>query len=167
VLSSYATNTKKQLDELANTVKVGAMEISAIMFHGIKGSSRGISAEDVGAEAEALEKAAKSGDRSYVENHIPGFIAKTNVLITAITEMLHSASAQKERPLKDRPDEELLKKLACACEEFSMDEADTIVNKLEQFEYKKDESLVIWLREKVDTMDFEEVVARLSRKRNQ
>jgi HPt (histidine-containing phosphotransfer) domain-containing protein len=162
VLSSYATNTKGQLDELANTVKVGAMDTCAIMFHGIKGSSRGISAETVGAEAETLEIAAKSGNRKYVEDHIHGFIAETDALITAITEMLRSATAQNEKPLKDRPDGELLKKLASACNRFSMDDADITMNELEQFHYKEDGSLVTWLREKVNTMNFEEIVAHLS-----
>jgi signal transduction histidine kinase/CheY-like chemotaxis protein len=166
VLASYAANTRKLLAELTDTLptdNADPMAAYAVTLHGIKGSSRGIAAYETGKEAEALEHAATSGDKEYFDEHITRFIANTEALVTAITALVHIAGEYNGKPLKDEPDKALLGELIDACNAFSMDAADHIVNELEQFQYNRQNDLVAWLRKKADTMDFEEIAKRLSR----
>jgi HPt (histidine-containing phosphotransfer) domain-containing protein len=76
-VKSFAQNTPPLLDkirafpaELPAQLPAEDMNDYAIIVHGIKGSSRSIGAEALGAKAEALEYAAKAGNVDFIrENH--------------------------------------------------------------------------------------------------
>ena len=89
ILSSFAAGMPALLE------KVRAFEPSRlsdyrITVHGIKGSSYGICADNIGKQAEALEMAAKSGDIEAIIAKNDGFILNMEELIREISKYITS-----------------------------------------------------------------------------
>jgi len=87
ILRSYAVNTPPLLDLIKNAGEDG-LTAYAINVHGIKGSSRGISADKAGDLAESLEMAAKAGDFDFVIKNNAELLTVTEKLIADINDML-------------------------------------------------------------------------------
>jgi len=161
VLRTYADSTKVMLDKIRD-VQPESLPDYAIIVHGIKGSSRGIFAEDIGEKAAALEKAAKSGDYGFVSANNNSFLEATERLIVALDKMFEKIEEENPKPLKDKPDAGLLAELLIACEKFDMDGADDIIKELECFRYEQDDDLVAWLRDSIEEAGFIQISERLS-----
>ena len=160
VLRSYATNTRPLL-EMFRTVSENNLDAYMVAVHGIKGSSRGICAEMVGAEAEALEMAARSGAVGFVVENTPEFLETVLKLVTDIENMLGAINTEHPKPQADKPDAATLAELLTACENYDMDGVDAAMEKIEAYEYESDDGLVAWLRENVDQMNFTAIQDRL------
>jgi CheY-like chemotaxis protein/HPt (histidine-containing phosphotransfer) domain-containing protein len=157
-LRSYVIHTPALLEAARNTESLAEY---AITVHGIKGSSRGISADAIGAKAEQLEHAAKAGNLDLVKEEndifiltVEGFIAELSGLLDILEENLH-------KPRRDAPDPALLSRLRDAAENYDMGELDSTMEELEQCVYESDAELVPWLREQIDKSEFEEITRRL------
>jgi len=161
VLRSYAINTPSMLDSIKDVNKDNLADY-AIKVHGLKGSSRGICAETVGAKAEALEKAAKQGDIYFVNANNADLIELTWKLIRRINDLLNKLAAGTHRPKKDKPDGQALSKLLAACEQYNMNEADIAMKEINKYDYDSDDGLVQWLRENVEMMNYSEVKDKLT-----
>jgi len=160
VLQSYAKNTRPLLDILKSVSKEN-LSIYAMTIHGIKGSSFGIFANEVGNEAEVLEKAALSSDFVFVNAGNPGFLEKIIRLVTDIEDAL-SISGVKRKPTKDKPDDEMLKKLLDACVNFDIDEIDAAMSAIETYEYLNDDGLTAMLRKNLDQGKYRSIKQILS-----
>ena len=161
VLRSFATNTPPLLDKMAK-VSQDTLADYAIAAHGIKGSSRGICADMVGDQAEALEKAAKSGNFNFVYAKNPAFLQATRRLVADIKKMLGKMAERDAKPKKDTPEQETLKKLSIACKNNDMDEVDAAMAELEGYEYELDNGLMAWLRENVEQINLAEIQGKIS-----
>ncbi|MCL1808928.1 MAG: ATP-binding protein [Clostridiales bacterium] len=161
ILRSYAVNTVPLLEQL-NAVNKSNLGDYSITVHGVKSSSRGIYANDVGNMAEALEMASKDGDFAFVEAKNPELIEATEKLIANIEGVLARMDAGKQKPAKERPDKEMLAKLLVACEDYDMDGVDDAMAKIESFEYRSDDGLAAWLRDNVDRMNLTQIMEKLS-----
>jgi CheY-like chemotaxis protein/HPt (histidine-containing phosphotransfer) domain-containing protein len=157
-LRSYVIHTPGLLEAARNTEHLTEY---AITVHGIKGSSRGISADGIGARAEKLERAAKAGNLDFVNEEndsfimaVEGFIAGLSVLLDILEESLH-------KPRRNAPDPLVLERLRNAAENYDMDELDSAMEELEQWVYELNAELVPWLREQIDKSEFEEITRRL------
>ena len=159
VLRSYVTNTRLIL-ETVKKIKEDNLDDYIFAVHGIKASSRGIGAESVGASAEALEKMARSDDLSSLRASHQAFLVEAEELMLAIEHLLDTISADK--PRKDKPDAEVLSRIGAACENYDIDGLDAAMADLEACEYASGEWLVVWLRENVDRMNYEEITDKLS-----
>jgi CheY-like chemotaxis protein len=158
VLRSYAVSTASLLDSIEDTSKYKEKLIEyAIITHGIKGSSRGIFAGLIGNSAEALEKAARAGDFSYVKKNNAKFIESARDLVDDIKDMLKALDAENLKPKKEEPDKGLLIKLANACAEFDISRADELFSELDAFEYNTGSELMIWLKDNVENGFFEDI----------
>jgi CheY-like chemotaxis protein len=133
----------------------------AVKAHGIKGSSRGICAEQIGDLAEALELAAKAGDFEFVAENSTVFLDATGKLIHATALLLEKFDAAHPKPKRDAPDTALLGRMRACCENYDMDGVDGAMAELERFDYTSQADLVLWLRARVDSMDFQEILNRL------
>jgi len=122
----------------------------AIAVHGLKGSSRSICADMVGDLAEALEKAAKTGDFDFVRANNPNLVEAVNELIAYINDIIDKMSANNSRAKKDKPDDKTLAALVDACKKYNMDAVDAAMEEIESFEYESGGELVAWLRTNVD-----------------
>ena len=161
VLRSFSANTQPLL-ESAKKVNAENLHDYAIVVHGIKGSSRGICANEFGDIAEKLEMAAKENDLDYVVKHNGDFIDAAWRLIADIDSVLSKSSAGDAKPKVAGPSEELLGKLLAACENYDMDGADKAVSELQKYEYESGGEMIEWLWENVEQMNFSEIVEKLS-----
>jgi len=101
-------------------------------------------------------------DLEYIkENHLV-FVKDARNLINSINDMFKNMDMESQKPLKDTLDFKIIKKLIDACSDFDMDGADEAMDELEKYKYKSDNDLVIWLRECIDRMQFEEIVQKFN-----
>ncbi|MDR0425400.1 MAG: response regulator [Clostridiales Family XIII bacterium] len=161
VLHSYVANTMPLL-KAASMPEEGKLMEYAVIVHGIKGSSRGICAEETGDLAEALEHAAKAGDMGFVMMNNGRFIAETEKLLERMEAALGEVDAKNAKPVKDAPDAALLRKLAKCCGDYDMDGVDEAMAELESYSYQEQGETVAWLKEKIDAMEFMEVCEKFS-----
>ena len=157
VLRSFATNTYPLLADLHKYLAAENLEEYAIIVHGIKGSSYGVFAEEVGRAAEMLETLAKAGDMDAVKVKHEPFVSLTKALLGDIERALAAIDATGCKPVAALPDSALLQELRKACEVFDMDRVDKAITKLESFQYESGEKTVAWLREQIDNMTFENI----------
>ncbi|MDR1684399.1 MAG: response regulator, partial [Elusimicrobiota bacterium] len=161
VLRSYADNTPPLIAPLKN-VNERSLGNYAIIVHGIKSSSRAISAEAIGDMAEALESAAKAGNLICVREQGPPFIEALNGLLNNVNKLLSDVAAQNPKPKRDKIDEQLLSDMFEACENYDMDGADDAMTQIEAFEYTSDGGLAKLLRENLESMNFNKIKNALS-----
>jgi len=161
-LRSFATGTLSTLAEM-ETVDESTLTAYGINVHGIKGSSYDINAKQLGKSAEALEDAAKAGDLSFVLENNPAFLESANKLINDIQDMLSAIDSENPKPKKDKPDEALLAKLIIACENYSMDDVDSVMAEIDEYQYEADDGLVKRIQNHIDLMQFPKVVKMLTK----
>jgi HPt (histidine-containing phosphotransfer) domain-containing protein len=157
-LRSYVIHTPELLEAARNTERLADY---AITVHGIKGSSRGISADAVGQKAEELEHAAKAENLDLVKAKNDGFILAVEGFIADLSGLLDILEENLHKPHRAAPDPALLDRLRNAAENYDMGELDSAMEELEQCVYDSDTELVPWLREQIDKSEFEEITRRL------
>jgi signal transduction histidine kinase/DNA-binding response OmpR family regulator len=157
-LRSYAIHTPSLLVAARS---VAPLENYAITVHGIKGSSYGISADTVGQWAEKLERAARAGDRAFIEKENDRFIGAAGKFIADLTNLLIGLEQCLQKPRRAAPDPTLLTKIRNAAENYDINELDHALDELEQYTYKSDADLAAWLREQITKSEFEEITERL------
>jgi CheY-like chemotaxis protein len=162
VLRSYVSDTSTILDKM-RLVTQETLPDYAISVHGIKGASANIGAESIRTVALALEMMAKAGDLPGVLAQNDDFLQATEDLVAKIQAWLQEQNGHDDKPLLPTPDSQLLAQLRDYCENFDASEADKIMEELERFSYETDADLIIWLREKMDLLDYDEIVERLAR----
>jgi CheY-like chemotaxis protein len=163
VVKSFARNTPLLLKEIRGSDFFEKNTNGyAVIVHGIKGSGRSIGANDLGSQAEALERAAKAGDLDFVRENHDAFMQAADQLIEDIGAEIHRIDGGNHKPLKTEPAKEILEDLAEACRGFDIDGVDRAMEELESCEYETGADLVAWLREKADGMGFKEIAGRLS-----
>lgn len=160
VLRSYAINTRSLLEALREINRDDLTDF-ATHVHGLKGSSSSINADEIACLAGALEKAANDSDFDFIKSHNCILAEKANKLISDINELLDEINADNKKPKKDKPDTEILADLCQACKNYDMDSADTALEELDSYDYDTDGELVIWLRESIERINFEEIVEKL------
>jgi PAS domain S-box-containing protein len=160
ILKSYTSSVSSLLSDVETVTQESLLDYK-IKVHGIKGTSYDMFAEQVGKEAEALEKAANAGDMAYILEHNGHFLELTGKLLSDLDALLSSLSDENTKPVKDKPDEEALKRLLDACEEYDMDEADEVMEEIGAFRYDADGGLADWLRKCLENTEFSEIAERL------
>jgi len=132
------------------------------IIHGIKGSCSALFADEIADKAAALEKAAKAGDYEFVLVNNDPFLISILTLLSDMDKALEGVNAKNRKPLKNKPETELLYNLMHACEKYDMDSIDSAMEELESFSYETGVGLVYWLRENVEQANFNEIIDRLS-----
>jgi HPt (histidine-containing phosphotransfer) domain-containing protein len=160
LLRSYIINTPATLEKLKNVTEENLPDY-VISVHGLKGTSAGIGAEDIRAQALELENLSRAGDLQGVWAKNDKLIADAQVVVANVRAWLDKNDAQKEKPRKKAPDRELLAKLRESCESYDMESIEEIMIKLESADYDKDADLITWIREKIDVSKVGEVTKRL------
>lgn len=159
VLRSYARSTRPLLRALREHLEAGDLPGYAIAVHGVKGSSYGIQALEVGRLAEGLELAAKAGDMDAVRAGHGLFEKTAEALLDELDRAPGGIGGEADKPVAPKPDPALLRELRDACAAFDMDRVDAALEKLESFRYESGGELVARLRGKVADMAFEEIAA--------
>jgi len=162
ILRSFTVNTRPLLETIKNVDEDYDLSDYIITVHGIKGSCRGIFAEDAGNQAEALEKAAKAGNFGYIAANNAAFIEFVSKLVNDIEDALGKMAEKKDKPKKDKPDADVLLKLLYACKNYKTTEMEEAMAIIESYEYEADDGLAFWLRENVDQLNYYEIVEKLN-----
>jgi signal transduction histidine kinase/CheY-like chemotaxis protein len=155
VLRSYAKNTRILLTDLSKYMESENLSDFAITVHGVKGSSYGICADKAGKLAEALEAASKAGDLTAVQDGYPAFKEILESLLDELDRIFGILRASSDKPTAYCPDPALLTELRRSCKAFDMDGVDSVIERLEKYNYENGGELVEWLREQVNCMAFE------------
>ncbi len=161
ILRSYALNTKSLLPSI-RAVDRGSLAEYTVLVHGLKGSSRNIFAMPLGAQAEALERAAKAGDAETAVRDTPAFLEAAEKLIRDIEAALEAAARANPLPRRSAPDPDVLLRLREACENYDSDEIDLAMEEIGRFEYDADGGLAVWLRDAALRMDFAAIAEKLA-----
>jgi signal transduction histidine kinase/CheY-like chemotaxis protein len=161
ILHSYLTHTAPMLEKLKNVSKENLKDY-AVTVHGIKGASYGIFATAAGKEAETLEFAAKAGDFETVDAKNGAFVENVERLLSNLNTLFAERKKDKtDKPVKDRPDDILLRRMHSASKRFRSSEMEDILTELESYGYRHDADLVSWLRDQVDNLEYEAIEKRL------
>jgi len=161
LLRSYITNTPATLEKL-KTVSADTLPSYVITVHGLKGTSAGIGAEEVRAQALELENLSRAGDLQGVLAKNRKLIADTELIVASVKEWLDKYDIQEAKPRKKAPDRELLAKLKESCDNYDMDGIDTLMKELESFNYEEEADLVKWIRERIDMSKLKETAKRIA-----
>jgi hypothetical protein len=160
-LASFVTNTPPLLEILRNpTAEI--LAAYAITVHGIKGASYGICAEQVGRDAESLERAAKAGDLKFVLEQTEPFVSSVTQFISGAAGFLDTIKSKNTKLVKHAPDTALLAIMRTAAENYDMDTMDKVIVELEQFTYEENDDLVQWLHEQINNSEFDRITKKLS-----
>jgi len=160
-LRAYSAGTRLTLTEIG-IVDEESLKDYKIKVHGIKGASYDVCAFKLGKMADDLENAADAGVIGFITDHNQEFIDSANKLIDDIDVLVATIEAENPKQKKDKPDDDLLGKLAVACDNYSMDDVDAIMTEIEKYEYDSDGGLVGILRKCVDLMQFRQIVKMLT-----
>ena len=160
VMRSFAASTRPLL-EIVKAVSMENLTEYAVTVHGIKGSSRGICAEDVGNRADALEKAAKEGNFGFITLYNDDFIRETEKLLDGLDEIFSQMDLANPKPKRAEPDKDALGRLLEACTRYDMDGVDLAMAEIDAFMYDNDDGLATWLRTNVDQMNLTEIAEKL------
>jgi signal transduction histidine kinase/FixJ family two-component response regulator len=161
VIRSYAQSVAELFDQLTEP-DYADLKSYIISIHGLKSSSYGICAKPVGELAEALEHKAAAGDLDFVRERNPDFLTSVRRLADSLSGLLTASEALDDRPVREAPDPEILERLKNACSTYDMDGVDKALADLGEFNYSADPDFSAWIKGRVDQMDFQEIVDRLS-----
>jgi signal transduction histidine kinase/DNA-binding response OmpR family regulator len=163
VLRSYILHTPALLENLKASARQSLSDY-AISVHGLKGSSYGISANVVGDIAFKLEKMAKEGNtESFAETHYY-LVEKTEKLIRDITNAINKLSLDKSSQAKPKlpaPDPEVLEQLLEFSKRGKTSQMEDQIMELEKFDYENNPDLVLFLREKLENFDYDQISEKL------
>jgi CheY-like chemotaxis protein len=163
ILRSYSVCIRDFLD-FDSEITEENVSTYKIVVHGVKGASLDIYSMQIGELARQLEMAAAATDVFYIENQHPLLIDMIKNFLSQLTRLLEAVDAAFPKPLKDRPDTELLKKLVIAAKKYDINTVDNIMSELENFKYEYDYDIIEWLRDQVDEMNFIEIVEKIEQR---
>jgi len=168
ILHSFVTHAPVKI-ESAKSLFQGQTPVQdlasyRIAVHTIKGSSRGIGGEKLGALAEKLEHAAKQGDTAYIEANNGDFIEMAEKFIASITAFFSTMPDKEDpvKPEKDNPEPKLLAALKQAAENYDMDALQEAIKSLDVWRYRSHPNLIKTLKEKAGNSDFEAILDLIS-----
>jgi CheY-like chemotaxis protein len=161
ILRSWVRHTPGLLEKLRNLSEETLPEYS-ITVHGLKGSSYGIFANEVGKQAAELEAFSKAGDYASVLASNLSFIEMTESLLAGLGDILKKAEDGKEAKQKvSSPDTALLEKLLNATRRYKSGLMEEIMGEIESYDYESGGGLVLWLREQMDNLEYDAICSRL------
>jgi PAS domain S-box-containing protein len=168
ILKRAILNLPPMLEEIKNPT-AETLKNYAVKIHGLKGAIYGIYYKEGGDLAAALEKSANEGDLDAVLARNNNFITLMIGFIQTLRETLNikdeageTARTADTPPFLDRPDINLLVSLREAAEQYRMGEMREIMRSLEKHQYREHNDLILWLRGKVENLEYYDIVTRLA-----
>jgi HPt (histidine-containing phosphotransfer) domain-containing protein len=161
ILRAWHTHTPALLETMKNKFSPENLADYAIAVHGIKGSSYGILANDVGKKAQELEAFAKANDFANVQALHDDFNKMVEALLAELGALQQNTTAGQAKQKKHEPDPALLAQLLEAARQYKAAIMEEILDKIESYDYESGGELIIWLREQMDNLEYDEICAKL------
>jgi signal transduction histidine kinase/CheY-like chemotaxis protein len=163
IIRSYCRHTPELLKKL-HDFSAKNLHPYTVAVHGLKGSSYGICADEIGKYAEALEMAARAEDITTINEKNSGLIKKTEKLLAGLDEILQKFDQRGgEKIQAPAPDPAVLMKLLEACKQHKLILMEEALGELEQYAYEAGGDLVFWLREQLDNLEYCAMEERLEK----
>jgi signal transduction histidine kinase/DNA-binding NarL/FixJ family response regulator len=162
IIRSYCVHTPDLLEKIRR-FSVKNLHQYAVNVHGLKGSSYGICANEIGKYAEAMEMAAKAEDIETIKEKNGGLIEKTEKLLKSLNEILQNNDQKKEKPRAAAPNQSLLIKLLEGCKRYKLALMEEALTELEKYNYDTGGELVTWLRNEFDNLEYDNIRERLEK----
>jgi signal transduction histidine kinase/FixJ family two-component response regulator len=160
VLKSYRDSVAELIGQLRDP-RLENLRNYTIVVHGLKSSSYGVCAMELGQMAEMLERKADGGDLEYVLIHNPTFLESVERMMGSLDALFENVQATRQpKPLKDAPDPTILARLREACRNYDMDGVDSAIDELDGFSYSSDPELTAWLKDRAEEMDLQRIIER-------
>ena len=161
ILRSWHLHTPILLNKLRN-VNTANLQKYAVSVHGLKGSSFGICADEIGKKADELESLAKNGDITAVQEQSSAFINKVEAMLNEVGELLNRIAASAgTREKKTSIDIKLLDKMLEAVKRYKSALMEESMKEIELYDYEQDNELVTWLRLQMDNLEYDAIRNRL------
>ncbi|MDR1176168.1 MAG: response regulator [Treponema sp.] len=154
IIRSYCVHTPSLLEKI-RVFSEEAPDQYTIAVHGLKGSSYGICADEAGNYAAAMEAAARAGDIETIKAKNSGLITTVETLISGLNEVLAKTGKNRDKKQRAAPDPALLDRLLEACKQYRLALMEEAVTELEKYEYDSGGNLVVWLREQLDSLEYD------------
>jgi CheY-like chemotaxis protein len=165
VIRSFVKNMPKFLTDLRG-VSEGNLAPYAVLIHGVKGSCYGISADEAGRMAEALEVAAKTGDFARVMAGNETFIRTVEELCAQFSLLLQRADEIESgggKAVKAAPDRAVLAAMLDACNDYDIDRMQEAMDELEKYAYEEaDGDTIAWLKEQLVNFAYDQIGEKLT-----
>jgi PAS domain S-box-containing protein len=161
MLRSYVANTPGVLEKLRN-VSADTLPGYVISVHGLKGTSAGIGAEAIREAAMELEAISRTGDLQSVLKLNGDLIANAEIVVANVKKWLEKNDKQEAKSRQKAPDRELLAQLKQCFESYNMGGIDTAMLELERFDYEEGADLMVLLREKIETAEFDTAAEKIT-----
>ncbi|MDR2423006.1 MAG: response regulator [Deltaproteobacteria bacterium] len=163
VLRSYVSSVEELTPKLAQPTKDNLKDYS-ITVHGLKSSSYGVGANEVGDMAKELEFRSGEGDMEFILANNKRFLAEMDHLVSEIRELLNPEEADDFRPMGNSLDPKVLSRLKLACLAFDMDGVEAALTELDSFRYdaEEDRAILKWLKDKALMASLDEIADRLT-----
>jgi signal transduction histidine kinase/CheY-like chemotaxis protein/HPt (histidine-containing phosphotransfer) domain-containing protein len=164
VLKSYMEHTPQLLVTIRSLAKPDDLNDYVIAIHGIKSSSYGISADKVGRLAEELEEAAKAGDFDKVCALQANFSNAADTLLAGLNELqkdmlpMLQISKLGQKPMPDRV---VLEWMLEACLRYDIRAMQSALDELDKYSYEIYPGIVIWFKEMLDALEYEQIEKKL------
>jgi signal transduction histidine kinase/DNA-binding response OmpR family regulator len=162
LLRSYVSNTLENLKKL-KTVSKETLPDYVIRVHGLKGTSAGIGAEEIRADALKLENLARAGNLEEVLALNDKLIKDAEIVVKNVKEWLAGYELRNKKPLLKTPDRKILARLRVCCENFDMAGIDKAMTELESYNYEENAEMIAWLREKINISEISEAAMQLAK----
>jgi hypothetical protein len=159
-------NTMPRLLEILKDTRKENLPKYSITVHGIKSVCYSLGAFGAGDKAKELEKRSQEEDEIFVQKNTPPFISMMEELFKGLEELLDAITVKIERPLKERPDEEVLAQILKAAEDYDIGNLEEGIMALEEYSYRDAADLVTWLREQYEKLDFTAIKEHLLKLQN-
>ena len=162
VLNIYYEDGLKKLSEIREYHEQGKTELFVINVHAVKGSSAGVGALEVSELFRQLEMAGKSGDMSFINEHLQEYLDKYASLLETVRSFLQEKGFFKEKdreldksPLEEFPFEKL-KNILQALEDFDMDSCTELIAQWSGHNYgQRINEHIEKMAEAADSFDYE------------
>ena len=111
-----------------------------------------------------METAAKNGDFAAVSSENAAFLKQCHILVMEIDALMNqSKDSGIIKPVAERIEYSRLAALYNAATEFNVLQMEMLLDGMEIFDYTdhEDAQLLVWLREQVENLEYEEIVKKL------
>ena len=162
ILRSFLSNVLAIIEKLRNVSGESLPEYT-INVHGLNSISANIGAKKLSKAAYDLETKGKSGNLPGVLAGNDSLLKDAETLASNVRVWLEEYDKKSPKPRLPNPDRLLLVQLRESCEAYDMNGIDEAIDRLESADYENDASLVPWLREAIDALDFSSIISRLSK----
>jgi PAS domain S-box-containing protein len=164
ILKQSMRKLPAMLEEIKNPERE-SLEYYGIRIHGLKGAVRGIYHKEGGDLAAELEKYAEEKNIDAILERNSVFIAVMTSFIETLKEKLNmpdmKSGTTEDAKMLDKPDENLLLFLRKAAEEYRTNEMYEIMQLLEKYQYREGGDILVWLREKIEMLEYQDIVSKL------